>query len=62
MAIDLWPARGKNSVRNLQYEPKTRLIRGIYTTIPRRGGELSTSKYIPKREASWYISSAMNRP
>ena len=29
-SIDLWPAREKNSVRNLQYGPKTRLLRGIY--------------------------------
>ena len=32
-SIDLWPAREKNSVRNLQYGPKTRIIRGIYAIV-----------------------------
>ena len=32
-SIDLWPKHEKNSVRNLQYEPKTRLIRGIHFKV-----------------------------
>ena len=30
---DLWPARGKISVRNLGYGPRTRIVRGIYYPV-----------------------------
>ena len=56
-SIDLWPKREKNSVRNLQYEPKTRLIRGIYQDkakavwlVKRHANENSH-----KIEAGWYL-------
>ena len=56
-SIDLWPKREKNSVRNLQYEPKTRLIRGIYQDkakavwlVKRHANENSH-----KIRAGWYL-------
>ena len=56
-SIDLWPKREKNSVRNLQYEPKTWLIRGIYQDkakavwlVKRHANENSH-----KIKAGWYL-------
>ena len=57
-SIDLWPKREKNSVRNLQYEPKTQLIRGIYQDkakavwlVKRHANENSH-----KIKAGWYLA------
>ena len=40
--------RGKNSVRNLQYGPRTRLVRGIYINLLLTEREGRTGEYWPE--------------
>ena len=47
----------KNSVRNLQYGPKTRLIRGMYRAYNTKKLNISTTKMIVLFEALGLIDS-----